>query len=176
MSSAEEKAQEAKNAEALTPVEQFVASGTRTNYELFTAALEGAKEMIVSCYERDSQGWIPAGEANWLMQQMDQARNFLALAETYFRALSTPLMQAASIHIQTMQHIEATAPRELSAVERQELNALTHKAVRMQDACPASGRLGFVIQYETENHIYEIMVEGDQEPSYHLRGCFELES
>jgi hypothetical protein len=158
------KAAEAKAAEVLTPVERFVASATETNYSLFKKALDESIEMVLSCYNDD---WIPEGNAQWLMQRMDHARNFLALAETYFRALSTPLMQAANLHIQHQMHVEATAPREPSAEQR---TLRAGARVRFIEPCHLAGQTGTVMEGIDVDG--EILVKSDAgEVQYHVPNC-----
>jgi len=166
LSMADFKAQEAKAAEVLTPVERFVASSTKTNYELFKRALDEAVEMVLACYDEE---WIPAGDAQDVMLRMDHARNFLILATTYFRALSTPLMQAAHIHIQHHMHAEANAVREPSAEQRMFKGGAR---VRFVGECSLTGQLGMVIEPIDEDG--EILVKSDAgEVNYHIPACLE---
>jgi hypothetical protein len=163
---AEAKAAEAKAADVLTPVEKFVASATETNFMLFEKALEEASQMARSCY---GDNWIPTGDAQELIQRMDHARNFLALAETYFRAISTPLMQAAHIHIQRQQQIEATAPWEATAWERSMFKPGTQ--VRITDQCEMdsvqSGSVGVIVEGIDQDG--EVLVKLESGYAYYLR-------
>jgi hypothetical protein len=165
---AERKAQEAKAAEVLTPVERFVARSTEINYRLFKEALDESVDMVLSCYGED---WIPAGDAQWLMMQMDHARNFLTLAETYFRALSTPLMQAAHIHIQHQMHVEAHAIKEPSAEQR---TLRPGQRVRFQDPCSWSGQCGTIMEGVDEDG--DFLVKNDAgDVQYHSANCMTKE-
>lgn len=165
---ADQKASEAKAAEVLTPVERFVASATETNFKLFKKALDEARMMVTSCYGDD---WIPVGEAQWLMQRMDHARNFLALAETYFMALSTPLMQAANLHIQHQLNMEAVVPREPSAEQRM---LKPGQRVRFQGACDLAGQSGTVMEGIDEGG--DILIKSDAgDVKYHSPNCVTKE-
>lgn len=170
VSLADRKAQEAK--EPLTPVEKFVGIATQTNYELFKRALDEAVQETISVFNED---WIPEGDAKELMSYLDNARNFLALAETYFQALATPVMQAATLHMERERFLEATAPHEPTAGDRGLTGKmLVGKRVRMTGVCGAGGMDGTVMAYDPEDGEYDIHVDGDGDTSWHARHCFEV--
>lgn len=160
------KAEEAKASVELSPVEKFVAEATATNYGLFKRALEEALEMTLGCYGED---WIPTGDASECMSQMDHAKNFLALAETYFMALATPLMQAASIYVQHQMVQEFNAPKEPSAYQR----ALAPGAF-VKLTCGGGGHTGTVM--ESMDQDGEILIKRDDGlVEYHKSTCIEPE-
>lgn len=166
---ADAKAKEAKASVApLTPVEKFVAMATHTNYKLFRDALNKACDEIEGVFNAD---WIPEGDPHFLMHRFDNAKNFLVLADTYFRALSTPVMQACSVHL-TMQSM---APAEPSAEERQLSGPdLEGRRITAIYPCSHAGMTGLITGYDPDDGDYLIkFANGDVE--YHERSCFQLE-
>lgn len=164
---ADSKAVKARDAETLTAVERFVTQATETNFMLFEKALEHAVEEVRRCYD----DWIPAGEAQWLMQRMDNAKNFLASSEMYFMALSTPLIQAANLHIQHQMRVEANVQYEPSAAQR---TIREGARVHSTDLCMNPGGSGTVMEVSLEYN--QVLVKFDDgTPGWHSLTCLELE-
>lgn len=170
---ADAKAEEAKRADRapLNPIEFFVAESTRVNFGLFDNALKQAIEQTQSCF---NDQWIPEGDAADLMQRMDFARNFLALAETYFTALATPLMQAANLHIQHQQATAAMAPIEPSAAERalQGFDLVGRWVIIL--AGPRQGSKGLIRQYDSEDFDYGIEFQDHSGVHWYFRSGFTV--
>lgn len=167
---ADRKAEEAKAAlPELTQVEKFVAHATHTNFGLFEDSFKQAINEIQAVFD---ERWIPAGDAAVMMQRLDNAKNFMALSQVYFQTLASPVMQACHLHMMNQQIVEANTPREPSAEERMlQGDALVGRHVIMTTACGAVGRVGTVLQYDSEDGEYEIRLDYDIDPSWHQRHC-----
>lgn len=165
---ADQKAEEAKASIQMTPVEKFVASANETNYGLFRKALDEAIDQTLSCYSGE---WMPILDAQEIMVRMDHARNFLALAETYFMALSRPLMQAADLYIQHQMHAEANAPREPSADQR---GLRPGSRVVVIPPCDQAGMHGTIMEAEDQDG--DVLVKNDNgDVEYHRTTCLQPE-
>lgn len=160
---ADQKAAEAAaDVPELTPVERFVASATETNFHLFSKAVDEAVDQVQSCF---NDQWIPEGDAAELMLRMDHAVNFLRLAETYFRALSTPLMQAGSIYLEQQRVSAAMAPVEPPATQRGFIPG-------SRVYCRSAKKQGIIMEFDSDN--LEFLVKHDDGTSEWHKDCLEL--